>query len=181
MAFFPERCCCPPRPRLRVWPAGLGWVGAVGFSPLPWSRPGVNGTSYCNYPRPPRTARAASDRAPGLRSAGMSPTPLTRPSGVRQVVVGRSPGKLPQFPAAQAQHPGYRRLLQRSVEGAAPRARARTRACAGVWAAVNNREVTSRRSRARVFCSRGHSDQARGRHFPANSPALQLSACATRW
>ena len=170
MAFFPERCCCPPRPRLRVWPAGLGWVGAVGFSRYPG-----------HYPRPPRTARAASDRAPGLRSAGISPTPLTRPSGVRQVVVGRSPGKLPQFPAAQTQHPGYRRLLQRSVEGAAPRARARTRACAGVWAAVNNREVTSRRSWARVFCSRDHSDQARGRHFPANSPALQLSACATRW
>lgn len=99
----------------------------------------------------------------------MTPAPLTRTGGVRQVVVGRSPGKLPQFPAAQAQHPGYRRLLQRSVEGAAPRARAGTRACAGVWAAVNNGEVTSRRSRARVLCSRGHSHQPCGRHFLADN------------
>lgn len=112
----------------------------------------------------------------------MTPAPLTRTGGVRQVVVGRSPGKLPQFPAAQAQHPGYRRLLQRSVEGAAPRARAGTRACAGVWAAVNNGEVTSRRSRARVLCSRGHSHQPCGRHFLAdNSLARPRSACAARW
>lgn len=111
----------------------------------------------------------------------MPPAPLTRPGGVRQVVVGRSPGKLPQFPAAQAQHPGYRRLLQRSIEGAAPRARARTGTCPGAWTAVNTGKVTSRRHWARTFCSCGHGDQARGRHFPAdNCPTRRLRACAAR-
>lgn len=111
----------------------------------------------------------------------MPPTQLTRAGGVRQVVVGRSPGKLPQFPAAQAQHPSYRRLLQRSIDGAAPRDRARTRTCPGAWAAVNTGEVSSRRCWARVFCSGGHSHQACGRHFPADkSLTRRLGACAAR-
>jgi hypothetical protein len=65
------------------------------------------------------------------------PAPLTRAGGVRQVVVGRPAGKFPQLPAAQAQHSGDRRLLQCSVEGAAPRGRARTRTRAGAWAAAS--------------------------------------------
>lgn len=132
-------------------------------------------------PRVPPLDGAASCRAQDLPSAGMPPAQLTRPGGVRQVVVGRSPGKLPQFPAAQAQHPGYRRLLQRSIEGAAPRARARTGTCPGAWAAVNTGEVTSRRYWAGIFCSCGYSDQARGRHFPAdNYPTHRFGACAAK-
>lgn len=181
MVFFLERCCSLPRPRLGIWPAGpgagAGWVGAS--CPLPVTRVPTRScrTSYCNHPRsPPRLEwPPAAPRASSWQWC--PPAQLTRAGGVRQVVVGRSAGKLPQFPAAQAQHPGHRRLLQCSIEGAAPRDRARTRA--GAWATVNTGEVTSRRYWARVFCSRGHSDQARGRHFPAdNSPTRRLSACA---
>lgn len=152
-------------PRARVWrrPGGLGRR----LLPVTRVRTRRYRTSSRNSPHPPPPAGAA----PGARSpAGRgAPAPLTRPGGVRQVVVGRSPGKLPQFPAAQAQHPGDRRLLQGSIERAAPRARARTGACPGAWAAVNTGEVASRRCGARVLGRRSHRDQARGRHFPADN------------
>lgn len=163
-------------------PTGLGeWVMTLALSPLLGYRSGAMGPAAVTTPESPQLTGAASRHAQGLCGQGMPLAQLTRPGGVRQVVVGRCPGKLPQFPAAQAQHPGYRRLLQRSIKGAAPRDRACTRACPGAWAAVNTRKVTSGRYRARVVCSRGHSDQPCGRHFSAdNALTRRLSACATR-
>lgn len=159
-----RRCCCAlPHLRLRVGQAGrvrgtarrpryAGSLGPVATRPLPPTPP-VLGS---------RDARA----------------PLTGPGGVRQVVVGRSPGKLPQFPAAQAQHPGDRRLFQGSVDRAAPRARARTWAQPGARPTGSTRKVSPGRHRARVLRSRYHSHQARGRHFPADNSLARRSAHA---
>lgn len=153
-----EMLARPPRPRLGVRPppgpqGSPGW--AAGLAPLAGCPTGPGGRD-------------------GARALGSPSAPLTGPGGVRQVVVGRSAGKLPQFPATQAQHPGDRRLLQRSIQGAAPRARAGTRGRPRVWTAVNSREVSSRSGWARVFGSGCHSDQARGRHFPAEASPARL-------
>ena len=107
MALFLKRRCCPPRPRLGVWSAGprAGWVGAVGFSPVPGSRPGVMGpvnvktrdsphrlrrpltapraSCWQGYPSPHSPARVVSVRswlaAPRGNSLSFRPLRLSTP------------------------------------------------------------------------------------------------------
>lgn len=150
--------------------------------------PGLARPGGCAVPPAVPVNRGASGRSPLVPPPPTPPVPgsrdarapLTGPGGVRQVMVGRSPGKLPQFPAAQAQHPGDRRLFQGSVDRAAPRPRARTRAQPRARPTVSTGEVSPGRHWARVLRSRYHSHQARGRHFPADNSPARLCACATR-
>lgn len=155
------------------------WVGAVSFSRYPGPDQRCR-TSYSKYPRFPRTARAASNRARGLQSAGMCPHPTHPPEWCPSGRGWPLPGKLLSFRPAPGSAPRLPPPPPALGQGAAPRARARTRACPGIWAAINGREVTSRRSWARVFCSRGQRPSPAAAIPADNAPALQLSACATR-